>query len=307
MSPVKKWDLATRLETITLAVISTGLGSSLAIFTGKFSWVLGVLAMLIASLLQIICNLANDYGDFLQGADLINQIKPPSAIQMKLVTLTQVRHTLRWGIICVVVLGVVLLYWATLSWISVCFFSMIGVLAVVASMTYTLGNKPYGYQGWGDIAVFTFFGLVGVGGTYYLHTQQCSNIWLLPAVSCGSLAVGLLNVNNIRDLDADMQSGKYTIPVRIGRKAALYYHWSLLTVSVVAILVFLLRYVYTLWPYTCLCTVPWLLQHGILVSCGAPAQLTEQLQSLFRIILVFAVLLSAGIIIECFFAINAAY
>jgi 1,4-dihydroxy-2-naphthoate octaprenyltransferase len=297
MNSIKKWVIATRLETIPLALSSIGLGSALAAFTGTFDWRIGVLAAWEASLLQIVCNLANDYGDFVHGADPMNKVKPPSAIQTGLVTLAQVRGALPWLVGATVGCGVLLLYAAKLAHMGMLVFTFLGMFAVVAAITYTMGNKPYGYQGRGDVAVFIFFGLVGVGGTFYLHTQQFSSMWLLPAMSCGSLAVGILNVNNIRDLSADAQVGKNTIPVRFGRKIALYYHWCLLTVSVVAVLVFLLCYVHTPWPYACLCTVPLLLRHGMAVGRQGPAQLTEQLQGLVFTMLVFVVLLSAGLIL----------
>lgn len=297
MNNIHRWVIATRLETVILSLASVGLGSALASFTGTFDWRVGLLAVLVAALLQVVCNLANDYGDFVHGADPINNVKPPSALQTGLVTLKQVRRALQWLVVLIFDLGAVLLYRAALAPVALGFFVVLGVLAVIASITYTMGNNPYGYQGWGDVAVFVFFGLVGVGGTFYLHTQQASSVWLLPAISCGSLAVGVLNVNNIRDLNADAQVGKNTIPVRFGRKTALCYHWCLITGSVVAVLAFLLCHVHTLWPYACLCTVPLLLRHGIMVSRQGPAQLTKQLQSLVCIMLVFVVLLSIGLVL----------
>ena len=242
---LKKWIMVTRLETIVLALVSTGLGSTLAAFVDNFSWSVGILVALTASLLQIVCNLANDYGDFVHGTDLVNTVKLPSAIQTDLVSLAQVKRTLRWLVGAVMGCGVLLLYMAKLSWVNMAFFAILGVLSIFAAITYTLGRRPYGYQGWGDIAVFIFFGLVGVGGTFYLHTQQMSSIWFFPAVSCGSLTVGVLNINNIRDLRADAQVGKNTLPVRIGRKAALCYHWCLIMVSVGATLAFLQCYAKT--------------------------------------------------------------
>jgi 1,4-dihydroxy-2-naphthoate polyprenyltransferase len=297
MNNIYRWVMAMRLETVTLSMSSVGLGSALAAFTGHFNVYVGILAALTASLLQVICNLANDYGDFVRGADSINKVKPPGAIQMRLVTLAQVGGVLPWLVGAAMGFGTFLLHTAKLAHTSMVVFTFLGIFAVVAAITYTMGNKPYGYQGWGDVAVFIFFGLVGVGGTFYLHTQQSSSIWLLPAISCGSLAVGVLNVNNIRDLSADAQVGKNTIPVRFGRKTALCYHWYLITGSVVAVLVFLLCYVHTPWPYACLCAVPLLLRHGMMVGRQGPSQLTEQLQGLVCIMLVFIVLLSVGLVL----------
>ena len=292
----KQWIVATRLETIPLAFASVGLGSALAFFTGNFNWLLGLLAALTASLLQVICNLANDYGDLEHGADAVNLIKPPSALQTGWVTLVQVRRTLPWLVGGASVAGCLLFYVAGLSWTEVLIFAFLGVLAILAALMYTLSHRPYGYRGWGDVAVFIFFGLLGVGGTFYLHTRQLHTIWLLPAMSYGSLVVGVLNVNNLRDMAPDARVGKKTIPVRIGRKAALIYHWCLLGVSIVSVLAFLLCYTDKLWPYTCLCVVPWLFRHGMAMRHQGPARLTEQLQSLVRLILIFFMFLSIGML-----------
>ena len=297
VNTLKKWAMATRLETTLLALASVGLGSALAVYRGAFDGRVGVLAAITASLLQIVCNLANDYGDLVHGSDLINTVKPSSAIQDGLITFVQVKRVLPWLVGAAVGSGLLLLYIARLVWMDLAVFVSLGILAVIAAVTYTLGEKPYGYQGWGDVAVFVFFGLVGVGGTFYLHTQHLSSIWLLPAISCGSLAVSVLNVNNIRDLDADAQAGKKTIPVRIGRKAALYYHWWLLVVSIVSVLTFLARYASTPWSYTCLCVIPLLLRNGMAVSHQDPVQLTRQLQRLVFILIAFVVLLSIGLIL----------
>lgn len=297
MNNIHRWVIATRLETVVLSVASVSLGSALASFAGTFDGCIGLLAALVAALLQVVCNLANDYGDLVHGADPINNVKPPSALQTGLVTFKQVKRALQWLVVSVVGLGALLLYRAALAPVALGFFVVLGVLAVIASITYTMAHKPYGYQGWGDMAVFVFFGLVGVGGTFYLHTQQANIVWLLPAMSYGSLVAGVLNVNNIRDLIADAQAGKKTIPVRFGRKAALYYHWCLITVSVVSVLSFLLCYGRTPWSYTCLCIVPLLIRHCAAVGRKSPSQLTEQLQGLVVTTVVFVLMLSVGLIL----------
>ncbi|XWN35322.1 MAG: 1,4-dihydroxy-2-naphthoate octaprenyltransferase [Roseivirga sp.] len=297
MTSLKKWVIATRLETIVLAWASVGLGSALAAFTGVFGRSIGLLAALTASLLQVICNLANDYGDFVHGADLINKARPPSALQTGLVTLEQMRQAFQLLVGPTIGCGVLLLYCAALDVYAWSIFLLLGFLAVVAAITYTVGKRPYGYRGGGDIAVLLFFGLIGVGGTFYLHTKALSSIWLLPAISYGCLVVGVLNVNNLRDIAADEQVGKQTVPVRIGKTAAVYYHWALLAVSIVTILAFLLRYANAPWPYLCLGTVPFLIQHGVAVSRQAPAQLTQQLQKLVLLQLVFVCLLIAGLLL----------
>ena len=93
-------------------------------------------------------------------------------------------------------------------------------------------------MGRGDISVFIFFGLVGVIGTFYLHTEQINLSLVFPAISCGVFAVAVLNINNIRDIDSDKKAGKKSIPVRIGRKKAVIYHWFLLFTGVVSAFIF---------------------------------------------------------------------
>jgi len=299
VSILKKWVVATRLETTVLACASVGLGSALAAYAGTFRLWVGLWAALTASLLQVVCNLANDYGDFVQGADLLNTAKVPSAIQTALVTREEVRLAVQWLVVPTLGCGLMLLHEAKLPVLVLALFLLVGFLAVVAAITYTVGQRPYGYRGWGDVAVMLFFGLVGVGGTFYLHTQQLSSLWLGPALSHGCLVVGVLNVNNIRDIVPDAQAGKCTIPVRIGRIAALYYHWALLGCSMLAMLVFLRYHAPTApWLYLCTSLGPCLWQHGRAVCSSTPAQLTQQLQLLVLLDLLLVGLLSVGLLLS---------
>src|SRR5690606_27635602 len=107
-------------------------------------------------------------------------------------------------------------------------FVLLGAAAIGAAITYTAGKMPYGYAGLGDIAVLIFFGWVGVIGSYFLQTIRFSLVLLLPAMACGLLAVAVLNVNNIRDMESDRLAGKNSMPVRLGLPRARLYHWFLL-------------------------------------------------------------------------------
>ena len=125
---ISKWALATRAETTALALASVGLGSALAAWQGTFNGRIGLLAALTAALLQIVCNLANDYGDFVRGADPINKAKPPSAIQTNLVTLQEVKRAIQWLLIPTIGVGVGLLYCAAISSVTLAFFLLLGGL-----------------------------------------------------------------------------------------------------------------------------------------------------------------------------------
>jgi 1,4-dihydroxy-2-naphthoate octaprenyltransferase len=130
--------------------------------------------------------------------------------------------------------GVWLLIEATNSWQTFGLFLILGILAIVASITYTAGSNPYGYIGLGDISVLIFFGWVAVLGTFYLHTQFIDWWIILPASSCGFFATAVLNLNNIRDIESDKLAGKNSLPVRMGKSSAIKYHWFLLIAGIVS-------------------------------------------------------------------------
>jgi 1,4-dihydroxy-2-naphthoate octaprenyltransferase len=229
------WISALRLRTLPLALASIGMGSFLAAADHVFKLEVLVWAGLTTIFLQILSNLANDYGDSVNGADSEHRIGPERAVQsgvisigeMKIGILTFVLLSLVSGIILLsetVGLGTSLFYW----------FLGFGVLSITAAYTYTAGNRPYGYAGFGDIMVLIFFGVLGVGGSYFLYALQIDYIIILPAISMGTLATGVLNINNIRDIDADTKAGKNTIPVRFGKKNAIIYHWLLIIIAIIS-------------------------------------------------------------------------
>ena len=125
-----------------------------------------------------------------------------------------------------------------MNWNAILFFFALGLLSILAAIAYTVGKKPYGYIGLGDFSVLIFFGFVGVMGSYYLFTQQISWKEILPALSCGLFSIGVLNVNNIRDIESDAKAGKFSIPVRIGRINAIRYHWFLLLAGLASALAY---------------------------------------------------------------------
>ena len=119
-------------------------------------------------------------------------------------------------------------------------FLALGGAAIWAAVSYTASSKPYGYVGLGDLFVLIFFGWVGVLGTYFLQAQGLDWRLFLPATSCGLLAVAVLNVNNIRDIESDRQAGKRSIPARLGPKRARTYHWFLLGTAVLCAIFYVL-------------------------------------------------------------------
>ncbi|HAS44955.1 MAG TPA: 1,4-dihydroxy-2-naphthoate octaprenyltransferase [Microscillaceae bacterium] len=237
---VKHWISAFRLRTLPLALASIGMGSFLAGAYQLFSLKIFLLAAFTTIFLQILSNLANDYGDSIHGADSDDREGPQRAVQSGAISRKAMyRAMIVFGVLSFVC-GITLLYVAINSWQTFFFFLGLGVLSIIAAITYTAGKKPYGYAGLGDISVVIFFGWVAVLGTFYLHAHLFHWTLLLPATTCGLFATAVLNVNNIRDIESDKKAGKKSIPVRMGRSKAVIYHWILLSVGLLCALGYVL-------------------------------------------------------------------
>lgn len=232
------WLHAIRLRTLPLALSSILTGSFLAAFHKVFRVDVFVLAALTTVFLQILSNLANDYGDSVHGADSEDREGPIRAVQSGVISLLEMKKAMMLMGALSLVSGLILLYVSLEDWRLFLVFLGLGIAAITAAISYTSGKNPYGYIGLGDISVFLFFGLLGVIGTYYLHSLSFDPSILLPAVSLGFFSTAVLNINNIRDINSDTKAGKKSIPVRIGRKKAVLYNWLLIIGGNVLLIVF---------------------------------------------------------------------
>lgn len=237
---VGNWIQAFRLRTLPLALSSIFMGLFLAAYNGRFSVTLGALTVFTTILLQILSNLANDYGDSANGADHEKRQGPSRTVQAGLISRRQMKLAMLVFLLLSLISGIVLLYvafgWELQSFL---FFLLLGVLCIIAAITYTVGRKPYGYAGLGDISVLIFFGFVGVMGTYYLQMESIDWKLVFPSLSCGLFSVGVLNLNNIRDIESDKMAGKNSIPVRIGKEKAIMYHWILLVLGLASAIAYM--------------------------------------------------------------------
>ncbi|MEL6537782.1 MAG: 1,4-dihydroxy-2-naphthoate polyprenyltransferase [Bacteroidota bacterium] len=226
---MKSWISAMRPRTLPLALACIGMGAFLAADANVFRWSVFGLSALTTVLLQILSNLANDYGDSQHGADSDDREGPQRAVQTGAISAKAMRRAIALFVVLCLASGVTLLYASLgLAWETFGFFFVLGLLSIGAAITYTASRKPYGYVGLGDLSVIIFFGIVAVLGSSYLYQPVVQWGYLLPALSCGFFATAVLNVNNIRDIESDKKAGKRSIPVRIGRKAAVGYHTFLL-------------------------------------------------------------------------------
>lgn len=256
-----------------------------------------MLCLLTAVLLQILSNLANDYGDSQHGADLAQREGPPRAVQSGAISGKSMLAAMAIMAILSVLSGLALLWVAFGADAQGLFllFVLIGALAIIAAVAYTAGFRPYGYAGLGDLSVLIFFGWIGVMGSYFLHTHRFDWGIMLPATCSGLLAVAVLNVNNIRDIDSDRRAGKQSIPVRIGPERARIYHWVLITVAIVMAILYVLIFFSSLGQFLFLLAVPLLIKNGLAVQrTSAPSQLNPLLKQLSLVTLLFVLLFSVG-------------
>jgi 1,4-dihydroxy-2-naphthoate polyprenyltransferase len=298
MADLKTWLSAFRLRTLPLSLSSILMGGFLGAFVGKFDGLVVALCIITTLFLQILSNLANDYGDSIHGADSDGRKGPQRAVQSGKITAKQMKSAIFVFVILALISGIALLAVAIRSWQIFFFFLGLGILAIVAAITYTMGKKPYGYAGLGDISVFLFFGWVAVLGTFFLQAQYFTWQLLLPASSCGFFAVAVLNVNNIRDIESDKLAGKKSIPVRLGRKWAVGYHYFLLLAGLLCALVFTTINASHLTQYIYCLIIPLLYINARAVSTKqVAAQLDPYLRQMAFTSLIFVLTFGLGLLL----------
>lgn len=234
MGSINAWILAARLRTLPLSLSGILIAAAIAIDAGFFIISVFLWSLVITVLLQVLSNVANDYGDGVKGTDNADRIGPKRAMQSGLLT----ANALKWGMSVLVVLTVVAIWRlfveADLPFTDLMVFVGLGFLSLVAAIAYTVGKRPYGYRGLGDIMVFVFFGGVSVIAGSYLYIQTFSTAQFLFALSVGLYSTSVLNLNNLRDSESDALSNKMTFVVRMGYKKAIMYHHALLIVGFVS-------------------------------------------------------------------------
>jgi len=241
------WIKAARLRTLPLSLSGIIMGAFIAKWRlygegGAWDWKIFALALLVTLLYQVLSNYANDYGDGVKGTDAkrINEAESRAVASGK-ITAKQMKNA--------VILFSALSFVATVALLYIAFipdymnefyiFIGLGVACILAAIGYTVGKKPYGYMGLGDLFVFIFFGLVSVCGSYFLFTKTFSWDMLLPGTAIGMMSMAVLNLNNMRDIESDRLSGKNSFALRIGFKNAMIYEMVLLQLPLVLILIFL--------------------------------------------------------------------
>ncbi|WP_159470969.1 1,4-dihydroxy-2-naphthoate polyprenyltransferase [Dyadobacter sp. 3J3] len=297
---MKFWIEAARPRTLPLALSCILMGCFLAASTGQFSWPVALLSVLTTTLLQILSNFANDYGDAVNGKDTELREGPIRAVHSGSIPASTMLRAIIIFAVLSLVSGISLLFIALKNapantfWV----FLGIGIACIIAAITYTAGKRPYGYVGLGDLSVLIFFGWVGVLGSSYLHTHVWKWDLLLPATSCGLFAVGVLNINNIRDIESDRATGKNSIPVRLGREKAIIYHWAILSIGMLCVLIYTVQHFSSYTSLIFLFSFPLFIKNGLAISrLKKASELDPYLKQMALSTLLFVILFGIGVII----------
>ncbi|EKB56822.1 1,4-dihydroxy-2-naphthoate octaprenyltransferase [Bergeyella zoohelcum] len=245
---MKNYIHAARLRTLPLSMSGIIMGAFIARWRlgelgQAWDWQIFALAILVTLLYQILSNFANDYGDGVKGTDQMRSTNAEArAVASGKITAQQMKNAMLITAFLSLLATVGLLYKAFFPdfmkefWV----FIGLGVACILAAIGYTVGKKPYGYLGLGDVMVFIFFGLVSVGGSYFLFTKSWSWDVLLPASAVGLFSAAVLNLNNMRDIESDAISGKKSLALRLGFKKAMIYQMILMQLPMILLLIFLM-------------------------------------------------------------------
>ncbi|WP_321827029.1 1,4-dihydroxy-2-naphthoate octaprenyltransferase [Maribacter dokdonensis] len=241
MTKVKAWLNAARLRTLPLSISGIFVGTALAAYYGVTNVTIFILALCTTIGLQVTSNFANDYGDGVKGTDGDDRIGPKRALQSGLLTAAELKRGIYISIVinAVLIISLIFISFGIKDVLYPVLFLVLGALAIWAAIKYTVGKSAYGYQGLGDVFVFIFFGLVSVLGSMFLYLKFIDLFAVLPAIAIGLLSVGVLNLNNMRDIKSDTAVGKNTLAVKMGLSKAKKYHYSILVVSFLCLFYFL--------------------------------------------------------------------
>jgi 1,4-dihydroxy-2-naphthoate octaprenyltransferase len=300
MASLKSWIKAARLRTLPLALSGILMGAALAYFDGGLNLKVTGLAIVTALFIQIFSNFANDYGDSQKGTDNHHRVGPKRTVQSGEISSRQMKV----GMIVLTILSLATGIWLVsegtkgLELSMFLLFLVFGIIALVAAYRYTAGSNPYGYAGFGDLAVFLFFGILPVTGTYFLNTHQINATLFLPAISIGLFSTGVLNLNNMRDIKNDRNSGKNTIVVRMGSARSKTYHTLLISLGMLSTVIYTMIHQKTLTQWIFIIAFPLFISDLIRINqIKEPRHLDPYLKKLSLATLLFTLLFGLGVLL----------
>lgn len=294
-SKLKVWLQAARLRTLPLSLSGIIVGNGLAFSNVNFSWMIFILSLLTTISFQVLSNFANDYGDGVKGTDNDSRIGPPRVLQQGLLTRKELKQGIQVCVFISLILAASLIFLA--FGISNQLYSLIfiglALGAVIAAIKYTVGSNAYGYRALGDLFVLTFFGGVSVLGSLFLQTKLFTVEQILPAISIGLLSVGVLNLNNMRDIKTDKESNKITMAVLLGARYAKAYHLFLLLGAVLTAVLYVKTNLQPSYLFM-IAVLPMMIHLRRVLGYDNPKEFDPELKRLALSTFLFSILFSIG-------------
>lgn len=294
-SKLKIWLQAARLRTLPLSLSGIIVGNGLAYGDDGFSHVILVLSLATTIAFQVLSNFANDYGDGVKGTDNESRIGPARVLQQGLLTREQLKKGIQICAAVSLVLAFALIYVAfgTSDLLYTLIFVLLGIASVVAAIKYTVGANAYGYKALGDLFVFLFFGGVSVLGSYFLQVHEFQIELILPATALGLLSVGVLNLNNMRDLHTDKEVNKITMAVLLGASLSKAYHAFLLIGAVLTTVFYVKMDIQPAYLFM-IAVLPMMIHLRRVLGYTDPQEFDPELKRLALCTFLFAILFSIG-------------
>ncbi len=294
MTKISAWVSAARLRTLPLSISGIITAGAIAIRTNSFNTSVFILALLTTLGFQVLSNFANDYGDGVKGTDNAERVGPARAMQSGILSAKELKRGMFITALLTLFIASLLIFAAFGSenfLLSFIFFNL-GIAAIIAAITYTVGKSAYGYRALGDLFVFVFFGIVGVVGCYFLFSRSLGDFVFLPAVSIGLMCTAVLNLNNMRDRLADAKAKKVTLAVVLGEEKVKTYHSAL----IITAFIFAVAYLFLssdgyLYYIPLIAFVPLFLNIIKVYQTSSPALLDPELKKVALSTFLFSILL----------------
>ncbi len=303
MKKLKYCLVAMRFRTLPLSLAGVVLGLLLAAADYWVNWKVILFLILTTACLQVLANICNELGDFLSGVDDASKRKGPKyTLSTGLLSVRDFKVMIAVVIVLTIACGLAMIWFSFGSLLSLepILLMILGAAAIMAAIRYTIGRNPYGYRGLGDIYVFLFFGIIAVSGAYFVCTHTMRWLMLLPSAAIGCFSIGVLNVNNIRDIETDSASGRTSVPIKLGERGGKWYHTALIVLGWACMVAYTLFRVFDPWHYLFVLTLPLFVMHLIKVWKNSGKALDPALPQLVMSSFAFALLGGLGFLIYLF-------
>ncbi len=289
----KIWVEAARPKTLAAAFTPVLVGASIAWNDQLLSFDATMIALLCAFLIQIGTNFANDYYDFIKGADTEERIGFQRATASGLISPKSMLNA------TIISMSLAFLFGLYLVWIGGWIVLVIGLLSLLFGVLYTGGPFPLGYNGLGDVFVFIFFGIVAVMTTYYVNALEWSEATFWASLAIGALCTNILVINNLRDVEQDAKAGKKTLGVLIGERALKWEYTIMLAIAYAIPPHFYFRLEYEIWVFLPFVLLPIaILQTNKVWTETDKKKLNGLLERTARFMALFGILFAVGIILN---------